>query len=43
MNWMTDQLGLFDVDDRMRELAAKDYDRERQKTLVNFEICRSDL
>src|ERR1700739_3264646 len=35
--------GFFDIDERLRELSAKGDDLERIKSLVNFEIFRSDL
>src|ERR1700740_3082935 len=35
--------GVFDIDERLRELSAKGDDLERIKSLVNFEIFRSDL
>src|ERR1700758_2155801 len=35
--------GFFDIDERLRELSAKGDDPERIKSLVNFEIFRSDL
>jgi transposase, IS5 family len=35
--------GFFDIDERLRESSAKGDDLERIKSLVNFEIFRSDL
>ncbi len=44
MGWiMARQPGLFDIEERLRELSAKGDDLERVNALVDFEIFRPDL
>src|SRR4051812_25371285 len=40
---MRGQAGLFDVDERLKELSAKGDHLERLNGLVNFELFRADL
>jgi len=37
------QPGLFDIDERLRDLSAKGDDLERLNAIVDFELFRSDL
>ena len=40
---MGQQRGMFDVDERLRELSAKGDALERLSELVDFEVFRADL
>ena len=40
---MRGQAGLFDIDERLREISAKGDDLERHNMIVDFEAFRPDL
>jgi hypothetical protein len=40
---MGGQPGLFDIDERLKELSAKGVDLERLNAIVDFELFRPDL